>query len=100
MDSKAISRRLAALQQIADRGKPCKVVVTFTDGRFFNFKSSFQVRDKSIKGFHVQVKARCSVDPLGEIESFQADQPVWRDWARMLTVVLHPAPNRRIEDFE
>lgn len=32
MDSKAISRRLDALQKIADRGKPCKVVVTFTDG--------------------------------------------------------------------
>lgn len=88
MDSKAISRRLAALQQIADRGKPCKVVVTFTDG-------SSTTTDPG--GALDILRER---DPLGEIESFQADQPVWRDWARMLTVVLHPAPNRRIEDFE
>lgn len=32
MDSKTISRRLDALQQIAELKKPCKVVVTFTDG--------------------------------------------------------------------
>ena len=88
MDSKAISRRLAALQQIADRAKPCKVVVTFTDG-------SSTTTDPG--GALDILRER---DPLGEIESFQADQPVWRDWARMLTVVLHPAPNRRIEDFE
>ena len=88
MDRKAISRRLAALQKIADRGRPCKVVVTFTDG-------SITTTDPG--GALDILRER---DPLGEIESFQADQPVWRDWARMLTIVLHPAPNRRIEDFE
>ncbi|MEY8262510.1 hypothetical protein AALA80_19620 [Oscillospiraceae bacterium 50-60] len=88
MDSKAISRRLAALQQIADRGKPCKVVVTFTDGS----------RTTTDPGGALDILRER--DPLGEIESFQADQPVWRDWARLLTVALHPAQNRRIEDFE
>lgn len=36
----------------------------------------------------------------GEVDSFQTDNPLYSGWARLLTVLLHPAPDRRIEDFE
>lgn len=32
MNNKAITLRLDALQQIADRNRPCKITVTFADG--------------------------------------------------------------------
>lgn len=32
MNIKEISRRLDALQEIADRNRPCKITVLFTDG--------------------------------------------------------------------
>ena len=86
--NKTIPRRLDVLQRIVNESKPCKIAVTFSDG-------STAATDSG--GALDILRER---DPLREIESFQADQPVWRDWARMLTVVLHPAPNQRIEDFE
>lgn len=86
--NKTIPQRLDVLQRIVNKSKPCKIAVTFSD-------DSTATTDPG--GALDILRER---DPLGEIESFQADQPVWRDWARMLTVVLHPAPNRRIEDFE
>ena len=70
MDSKAISRRLDALQKIADRGKPCKVVVTFTDG------SSTTTT------------------------AFTPDRPEYDGLCGALSVLCHPVPDRRIEDFE
>lgn len=86
--SKAISRRLAVLQRIADRGKPCKVAVTFTDG-------STATTDPAGAIDILQGRWAC-----GEVDSFQTDNPIYSGWARLLTVLLHPAPDRRIEDFE
>lgn len=38
--------------------------------------------------------------PHGRIDRFQSDSAVYGPWAALLTVVLHPAKNRRLEDFE
>lgn len=86
--NKAIFRRLAVLQQIADRGKPCKVAVIFTDGSTATTDPAGAIDILSEQG------AR------GEVDSFQTDNPVYSGWARLLTGILHPAPDRRIEDFE
>lgn len=86
--TKAISQRLAALQAFADRNKPCKVVVTFTDGSSTTTDPTGAIDILQERG------AR------GEIDSFQADNPVYSGWARLLTGILHPVPDRRIEDFE
>lgn len=88
MDSKAIIRRLDTLQRIADRGRPCKVVVAFTDG-------SSTITDPG--GAIDILRGRGA---RGEVDSFQTDNPVYSGWARLLTVLLHPAPDRRLEDFE
>lgn len=86
MDNKAIARRLAALQKIADRGKPCKVVVTFTDG------SSLTTDPAS--GWDI-VRERGQ-----DIVSVKADRPEYAGIAALMLIVAHPAPNRDIKDFE
>lgn len=86
--NKAIFRRLAALQQIAEKNKPFKVKVLFTDGSEATTNQSGALDLLQELG------------PCGEIESFQTDNPVYSGWARLLTVLLHPAPDRRIEDYE
>lgn len=85
--NKAISRRLAALQAFADRQRPAPVTVHFADG-------STTVADQSGALGLLQ-----ELGPRGEIRSFQANGAL-SGWAELLTVVLHPAKNRRIEDFE
>lgn len=85
---KSVLRRLDVLQRIAEKSKPCKVVVTFTDGSSATTDSAGAIGLLQEFG------------PRGEIESFQTDNPVYSGWARLLTGLLHPAPDRRIEDFE
>lgn len=86
--NKAISRRLAVLQQIVDRNKPFKVKVLFTDGSevITNQSGALSLLQK--------------LGPGGRLDGFQTDNPVYSGWARLLTGILHPAPDRRIEDFE
>lgn len=86
--NKAIFRRLALLQHIADRGKPCKVVAIFTDGSSTTTDPGGAIDILRGRG------AR------GEVNSFQTGNPLYSGWARLLTGLLHPAPDRRIEDFE
>lgn len=83
----SIYRRLALLQQIADANRPALVIVHFADG-------STTVTDQSGALGLLQ-----ELGPRGKIDSFQADGAL-SGWARLLTVILHPAKNRRIEDFE
>lgn len=85
---KSIIRRLDALQRIADRNKPCKVIVTFADG------SSTTTDPGGALDF---LQDRW---PSGEVDSFQTGSPLYAGWAQLLTVLLHPMENRRIEDFE
>lgn len=84
---KSVLRRLDALQRIAEKSKPCKVVVTFTDGSSTTTDSA-----GAIDLFR-------ELGPHGKIDSFQADGPM-SEWARLVTILLHPAENRNIEDFE
>ena len=85
---KSIIRRLDALQRLADRNKPCKVIATFADG------SSITTDPAGALG----LLQECG--PSGEVDSFQTGSPLYAGWARLLTVLLHPMENRRIEDFE
>lgn len=85
--SKAIFRRLAVLQQIADATRPAPVTVHFVDG-------STTVTDQSGALGLLQ-----ELGPCGKIDNFQADGPT-SEWARLMTILLHPAPDREVEDFE
>lgn len=85
--NKAIFRRLATLQAFADRQRPTPVTVHFADG-------STTVTTPGMAMGLLQ-----ELGPRGKIDSFQADGAL-SGWAELLTVVLHPAKNRRIEDFE
>ena len=84
----SILRRLALLQHIADKNKPAVVVVTLTSGNTIVTDSAGAVDLFQRMG------------PHKEIDRFQSDNPVYSGWARLLTVLLRPAPNRAIEDFE
>lgn len=82
---KTILRRLDALQQIADRNKPCKVIITFADG-------STTATDPC--GAIDIFKER------GDITAFTSDRPEYEGLCGALSVLCHPVPNRRTEDFE
>lgn len=88
MDSKAITRRLDALQQIADRNKPCAITVVFKDG-------SQTILDPvgAINLFRER-------GPFGDITAFTPDRPEYEGLCSALTAVCRPVPDRRIEDFE
>lgn len=84
----SILRRLALLQQIADANRPAQVVILFTDG-------TATIADPgAVLGFFQEL------GPHGRIDRFQSDSVVYGPWAALLTVVLRPAKNRRLEDFE
>lgn len=83
----AILRRLAALQAFADRQRPARVAVHFTNGTVTTTTHGDALGLLQELG------------PRGKIDSFQADGPV-SGWAKLMNVVLHPAKNRRLEDFE
>lgn len=84
---KSIKRRLDDLQRFADRNNPFKVKVLFTDG-------SEVIADQS-----GALGLLLELGPRGKIDSFQADG-LLSEWAKLMTIVFHPAKNRRLEDFE
>ena len=86
--NKAINRRLNTLQAFADRQRPAQVVVRFTNG----------TTTVTTPGGAIGILQERGV--RGEVDSFQTDNPVYSGWAQLLTILLHPMENRRIEDFE
>lgn len=84
---KAVFKRLDVLQRLADKNKPFKVKVLFTDG-------SEVVTDQS-----GALDLLLELGPRGKLSGFQADGPM-SEWARLLTTLLHPASNREVSDFE
>lgn len=86
--NKTIFRRLAALQAFADRQRPAVVSVHFTNGTV-----TTTTPGEALTLFMTRGKCR-------ELDSFQTDNPVYSGWARLLTGILHPVADRRIEDFE
>ena len=87
MDSKAISRRLDALQQLVDRGRPCKVVVTFTDGSNTTTDPVGAINLFRERG------------PSGDIAAFTPDRSEYYGLCGALSALCNPVPDRR-EDFE
>lgn len=84
----AILRRLAALQAFADRQRPTVVSVHFTNGAV-----TITTPGEALALFMTRGKCR-------ELDSFQTDNPVYSGWAWLLTGLLHPVADRRIEDYE
>lgn len=82
--NKSVSRRLDALQAFADRQRPAVVNVIFADGSSINTDPGGAI----------------SLLPSGRVDSYRSDHPVYGPWAALLNVLLHPVPDRRIEDFE
>lgn len=88
MNTKGITRRLDALQQAADRNRPCKMTITLKSGE------------------------QITADPAGawavirnpmmreNVVSITADRPEYRAAAAIWTIMCHFAPDRRIEDCE
>lgn len=81
MDNK-IFRRLDALQQIADRNRPCKITVTFADG------------SKTIVDPCGAINLFREMGPFGAITSVEADRPEYAGLADTLTAVCRPAANK------
>ncbi len=81
-------RRLAALQKIADRGKPCKVVVTFTDGSSTTTDPAGAINLFRERG------------AFGDIATFTPDRPEYDGLCGVLSMLCHPVPNREVRDFE
>lgn len=83
MDSRAITRRLDALQEIADRNKPCRIIVTFADG-------TTTITDP------VGAWGICRDHMMREdVVNIEADRPEYAGAAGVMTVLCHPAPNRK-----
>lgn len=88
MINRAITRRLDALQQIADKNKPCAVVVTFKDGSQTTLDPVGAINLFRERG------------PFADIVTFTPDRPEYEGLCGALTALCHPLPDRRIEDFE
>ena len=84
----SILRRLLTLQRIADANAPAQVVIHFTNGT-----ATVTTPSRAMDAFRVRGQS-------GEIAGFSSDNSTFSPWAQLLTVLLHPAPDRRIEDYE
>ena len=84
----SILRRLALLQQITGANRPAQVVIRFTNG----------TATVTTPGGAIDILRERGA--CGEVDSFQTDNPLYSGWARLLTGLLRPAPDRRIEDYE
>lgn len=85
---KSITRRLAALQAFADRQRSAVVAVHFTNGT-----TTVTTPGGALDAFRAHGKS-------GEIAGFSSNNSIFGPWTQLLTILLRPAPNRRIEDFE
>ena len=88
MDSKSIARRLDALQEIANRDRPCKITVTLADG-------TTTVTDSAGAWEICRDHLR-----RGDVVRFEADRHEYAGAAGAMTVLCHPAPNREVSDYE
>ena len=86
--NKGIFRRLDALQQIANRDKPCHVTVIFADG------SRIVTDPLSMWEIYFDHAARENV------VNITADCPEYVAAAGIMTILCHPARDRRIFDYE
>lgn len=85
---KSILKRLDALQQIADRNRPCKVVVKFTDGSSMDTDPVGAIRLFQEQGLE------------GSIDSFTPDRPEYDGLCGVLSALCRPTPTREVKNFE
>lgn len=85
---KTILRRLALLQQVTNANRPAQVVIRFTNGT-----ATVTTPGGALDAFRARGQS-------GEIAGFSSDNSTFGPWAQLLTGLLHPVPDRRIEDFE
>jgi len=83
-----IDRRLEEMRERLERSRPCKITVTFTDGSNTTTDPTGAISIFRERG------------PSGGIAAFTPDRPEYAGLCGALTVICHPAPNRRIEDYE
>lgn len=73
-----IKQRLDALQQIADRNKPCKITVTFSDG------------NTTITDPAGAIRLFRDMGPFGAIVDMKADRPEYDGLVSTLAAVCQP----------
>lgn len=83
-----VDRRLEKMHELLERSRPCKITVTFADGT-----TAITDPAGAIDLIH-------SMGPSGAIAGMEADRADYAGWAKMLSIVCHPVPNRRISDYE
>lgn len=88
MVSRTIPRRLDALQQVADKIKPCRMIVTFADG------SKIAKNPLSIWEIYFDNALR------EKVTTIVADSPQYQAAAGILSVLCRPMPNREIKNYE
>jgi len=88
MDVKAITRRLDALQQEADKNKPCKMTVIFVNGDVIN---TDPIDVWAVVHDHMM---------QSDVVSITADLPEYASAAGIMTILCHPVANREVTDFE
>lgn len=84
----SILRRLAVLQQITDTNRPAQVVIRFTNGT-----ATVTTPGGALDAFRARGQS-------GEIAGFSSGNSTFGPWARLLTGLLHPVPDRRLSDYE
>jgi len=88
MDIRTIEKRLDALQREADKSKPAHMTVLFTDGH------------KTVTDPAGAIDLFREHGPFGAISRFEADRPEYAAVAGIMTVLCHPAANRKVSNFE
>lgn len=88
MDIKTITRRLDALQQLADQNKPCSIVIKFADGSSITTDPAGAIGIFRERGLS------------GDITAFSPDKPEYDGLCSVLSVLCHPAQNSEANAFE
>lgn len=83
-----VDKRLEQMRERLERSKPVSMTVTFTDGNttITDYAGAWDiVRDHMLRD---------------GVVSITASRPDYAAMAGVMSVLCHPAPNRRVEDFE
>lgn len=83
-----IDSRLDKMRELLERSRPCKIIATFADG---TTTTTDPIGTWSILRDHIAE---------GNVVSFEADRPEYKAAANIMIVLCHPAPDRRISDYE
>lgn len=82
-----VGKQLELMRKRLERSKPVRMVVTFANGEV--------VTTDPVGAIHLLKDSE-----VGEIVGVTTDRGDYMGLAGCLDVLCHPAPNRRIEDYE